>query len=382
MKIRFVGDICLVGDIERQLLLNKNKAFFDALRDEETLLVGNLESPISTGENRLEGKFACFQSDPKITKFLHKFDILSLSNNHMTDFGHASAFQTKELLNEVGIQNVGYGKNLEEALDLSILERDGVKVGVGTLSCLTTNGFNVATNSSPGVATYSLQLVKEIIPKWKSKVDVLFVFFHWGLENNHSIVEDQMIIAHACVDSGANAVVGTHGHVVQPYELYKGQPIFYGLGNLVFSDFDYKYTDASGKNIEGRYVQKETNLESLSPVFEIESKGKEYQVNVASIDAYKFDGSILNKIKLHDLTVNIKHLNNQISNYFTRSKYMMSIKKDKTEIDYLSEYRYPNIVYFYNSKVVKRKGVLKLIILDVAYFFTRIKNKILFRLKM
>ena len=46
-------------------------------------------------------------------------------------------------------------------------------------------------------------------------------------------------MAHALVESGADAIIGHHAHNVQPYELYRTQrdpariaPIFYGLGNL------------------------------------------------------------------------------------------------------------------------------------------------------
>jgi len=382
LKIRFVGDICLIGDIQEKILSSDSKKLFYCLEEPDSILVGNLESPISIGGVSKKGKFACFQSNPEIIDSLLDVDMLSLSNNHITDFGHESAFQTKKILEENGIKNVGYGKNSEESLELSIIEKNGVKVGVGTFSCLTTNGFNIATSDVPGVATYSLQLIREIIPKWKSKVDVLFVFFHWGLENNHSIVEDQMIVAHACIDAGADSIVGTHGHVIQPYEIYNGKPIFYGLGNLVFSDFDYEYMDASGKNIKGRYIQKKTNLESLSPVFTIDVNDSNCKVKVDRVDSYKFENDKLEKINLQGLSVDVDELNYQISGYFSRSAYMRNKKKNRGEIDYLSEFRYPNVVYFYNSNIIRRKSKIVLVWLDALLLFSRIKNKVLFKLNV
>ena len=41
-------------------------------------------------------------------------------------------------------------------------------------------------------------------------------------------------MAHAAIDAGADLVIGNHPHWAEGMEVYKGKPIWYALGNLVF----------------------------------------------------------------------------------------------------------------------------------------------------
>ena len=41
---------------------------------------------------------------------------------------------------------------------------------------------------------------------------------------------------HACIDAGADAVIGTGPHLIRPIEIYKGKPIFYCLGDFVLEN--------------------------------------------------------------------------------------------------------------------------------------------------
>jgi poly-gamma-glutamate synthesis protein (capsule biosynthesis protein) len=63
---------------------------------------------------------------------------------------------------------------------------------------------------------------------------ILIVCFHWGAEYRHDVSDMQVEIAHAAVDCGADAVIGTHPHVLQGRETYRGAPIYYSVGNFVF----------------------------------------------------------------------------------------------------------------------------------------------------
>lgn len=63
----------------------------------------------------------------------------------------------------------------------------------------------------------------------------LIVFnYHWGIEKSYHSDATQRAIGHYCIDRGADLVIGHHPHVVQEVEVYKGKPIAYSLGNLVF----------------------------------------------------------------------------------------------------------------------------------------------------
>jgi len=64
------------------------------------------------------------------------------------------------------------------------------------------------------------------------------VYFHWGVSGQHEVCQYQTALGRVAIDAGADLVVGSHPHVVQAIEIYKGKPIFYSLGNFIFgSDF-------------------------------------------------------------------------------------------------------------------------------------------------
>jgi len=63
-------------------------------------------------------------------------------------------------------------------------------------------------------------------------VDILVSSHHWGLHQD--VLEYMTEIAHAAIDAGADLVIGHGPHFLLPVEVYKGKPIFYGMGNFSF----------------------------------------------------------------------------------------------------------------------------------------------------
>lgn len=61
------------------------------------------------------------------------------------------------------------------------------------------------------------------------------VYLHWGVERAERPEEYERSLAQLLIDRGADAVIGSHPHVLQGVEFYKGKPIFYSLGNFVFN---------------------------------------------------------------------------------------------------------------------------------------------------
>jgi poly-gamma-glutamate capsule biosynthesis protein CapA/YwtB (metallophosphatase superfamily) len=66
---------------------------------------------------------------------------------------------------------------------------------------------------------------------------------HAGIEYSSTYSKSQQRIAHASINAGADLVIGTHPHVVQPLEIYKNKAIFYSLGNFMFDqNFSFETT--------------------------------------------------------------------------------------------------------------------------------------------
>ncbi len=70
----------------------------------------------------------------------------------------------------------------------------------------------------------------------RKKVDLLFVVMHWGKEMYQYPTPKQQNLAKYIIDLGADGIIGHHSHVMGAYEIYKGKPIIYSLGNFYFQE--------------------------------------------------------------------------------------------------------------------------------------------------
>src|SRR5215475_13772687 len=88
----------------------------------------------------------------------------------------------------------------------------------------------------PDIITWAdaayLSAFREDIAALRPRVDVLVASCHWGLGKD--VLQYMTEIAHAAIDAGADIVVGHGPHYSLPIEVYKGKPVFYGLGNFSF----------------------------------------------------------------------------------------------------------------------------------------------------
>jgi hypothetical protein len=94
-----------------------------------------------------------------------------------------------------------------------------------------------ATADSPGVLnpTVDPQTTLDAVRTAKENSDYCFVFMHWGKETYSEITEEQREWAGKLTDSGADAIIGAHTHVLQGIEYVNGCPVMYGLGNYWFN---------------------------------------------------------------------------------------------------------------------------------------------------
>ena len=162
-------------------------------------------------------------------------DIVTLANNHILDFGPEGITDSIAALNEAGIRYVGAGENLNEAKKLEIIEVGGRKIGfLGTSRVYMATSWAAGENH-PGVfSTYDPALPIEEIKKADELVDYLVVYVHWGVERETTPKEYQRVMGQQYIDAGADIVIGSHPHVLQPLEYYKDKPIMYSMGNFVF----------------------------------------------------------------------------------------------------------------------------------------------------
>jgi poly-gamma-glutamate synthesis protein (capsule biosynthesis protein) len=76
--------------------------------------------------------------------------------------------------------------------------------------------------------------MREDVERLRSEVDFVVVMPYWGVEYIAEPEPEQVELAHALVEAGADLVVGNHAHWPKGIEAYEGKPIFYGTGNFLF----------------------------------------------------------------------------------------------------------------------------------------------------
>lgn len=246
----FAGDLVLDQERESFAYIGKDGKNFKNCISKELLhetksadiFMINNEGTYVTGGTPLEGKAYTFQSHPKNAQVLKIMgtDITSLANNHAFDYGEEGLLETMDTFHKMRLPFVGAGKNLEDAKKPVYFVINGKKIAFVSATQIerTLNYTKEAGIQTPGVLkTLHPEFFLESIREAKKKSDFVVAFVHWGTEGEENFEPDQTSLGKQYIDAGADAVIGGHTHCLQGIEFYKGNPIFYSLGNFWF-DWD------------------------------------------------------------------------------------------------------------------------------------------------
>jgi poly-gamma-glutamate capsule biosynthesis protein CapA/YwtB (metallophosphatase superfamily) len=268
--------LALVGDVNCKADEGCEPALAPSVQEQlarADLRIGNLEGAFADPSVELHFKRGWFHCEPEMLRMVEAhFDAFACANN--VHFGAAVETSLRHL-DRAGIPHAGAGATLAEARRPAILERDGVRVGLLAFTSVFWPDGHAATESRPGVATIKVATAYE--PHWRvhempggpatvrtipdpdelaaalgairrlrADVDVVVVYFHWGVSLSEEVAEYQRHVGRAAVEAGADVVVGSHPHVVQGVELWMGRPIFYSVGNFVFGWRRYREATRDG----------------------------------------------------------------------------------------------------------------------------------------
>ncbi len=258
IRIGFVGDIMLDRGVEAQIFRRGGGSYkypFEKIAEElksYDILFGNLEGPISN-KGRDHGSLYSFRFKPKAVAGLAYagFDILSLSNNHIGDWGEEALEDTSDNLKSSGILYVGAGKNKEEAENFKLITLGDTKISFLSFS-EHAGSYKISENGKMAMINDKFA---EKIKNAKTNSDIVVVHFHYGEEYVKAPTEFQIKTSRAAIDAGASLVVGTHPHVVLPLEEYNGGYIAYSLGNFVF-DQNFSEETMEGSLLEAEIKNK------------------------------------------------------------------------------------------------------------------------------
>jgi poly-gamma-glutamate synthesis protein (capsule biosynthesis protein) len=180
----------------------------------DDLTIANLETTLpSPAASPIAGK-PRFKGRPEYVEMLldGSVELVNVANNHSHDFGERGYHDTIDAVRAASIGVAGNG----------IVDKRVVK-GV----TITNLGFTAGDAGS-------IETIVKAVRAERRPGELLFVSFHWGNEGFNAPNDVQMKLGPAAIDAGADLVIGTHPHVLQGIESYKGRHIVYSLANFVF----------------------------------------------------------------------------------------------------------------------------------------------------
>lgn len=250
ITIAAVGDIMIGTNFPSKAYLppNDGKDIFTPVLDHlisADLTFGNAEGTFLDSGGTVKKcsdstKCYAFRQPTRYAKYLYDagFDVISIANNHVGDFGDAGRRGTVHALESAGLEYAGL-----VSIPFSVFDRDSVRYGFCAFA--------------PNTGTMSLNNIDSavaIVAHLDSLCDIVIVSFHGGAEGatkNHVIKGTEIFLgenrgdlvrfSHAVIDAGADIVLGHGPHVTRALELYKEKLIAYSLGNFAtYARFNLK----------------------------------------------------------------------------------------------------------------------------------------------
>ena len=207
------------------------------------IAIGNLETTFA-GKERGYSNYPQFNTPEQLAYNLKDFgiDVLSTANNHSMDTYFSGVVSTLNYLDDAGISHVGTNATAEDQNNILIKEVNGIKIAFLSFT-YGTNGIRIPDDKYFAVnliddnfILQQLSLAKEENP------DLICVSMHWGIEYQTKQNSEQERLANLLFENGADIILGSHPHVLQPMEkktitLEDGSTkdcfVIYSLGNFM-----------------------------------------------------------------------------------------------------------------------------------------------------
>ncbi|WP_341897191.1 CapA family protein [Sphingobium sp. YR657] len=219
--------------------------------------IGHLEVPHTDRGQEMKGDVPAPGANPDHLDALARagIDALSMAGNHMSDCGAIGIADTVDRLDTLGIAHCGAGQDLAQARQPAILERDGRRIALLSYNCVgpeiswatadragsayvhvqATDGGPSRPQAELGdIDPASLTQMAQDIAAARAIADLVIVALHKGITHRSAdLAPYERPLAQAAIDAGADIVASHHAHIVRGIEIYRGKPIYHGLGNGV-----------------------------------------------------------------------------------------------------------------------------------------------------
>ncbi|MBV9159121.1 MAG: CapA family protein [Candidatus Kaiserbacteria bacterium] len=190
------------------------------------LVIANLEGPITDHASVSVGSAVgasdnftfTFPTSTAPLLLAHNIRIVNLGNNHITNFRDSGVESTVQYLAGSGVGF--FGDPIAQRVATTTV--NGIR-----LAFINYNQFSQSSTAAKTIEQIAAARDAGYLP---------IVYTHWG-EEYKPATDSEKSLAHRFVDAGAEMVIGSHPHVVQEHEDYRGKYIYYSLGNLIFDQY-------------------------------------------------------------------------------------------------------------------------------------------------
>ncbi len=203
------------------------------------VMVVNLETTVAEPDvgSAIQKRFT-FKSPPVTGDLLADagVDIAALANNHALDYGPVAVIRTIEILEEAGLATTGTGATRDEAYR-------GIRIEVAGWDLAILSFSRVPCDSPEPGETY-IEEVAWACPQFdeltsaavaaSADADFTVVMVHWGVQRQECPSQHQHDLAKKWIDAGADAVIGSHPHILQGVEKINGKWVVHSTGNFAF----------------------------------------------------------------------------------------------------------------------------------------------------
>ncbi len=268
IDIIMVGDILLHTPVEEAAYDEKTGKYnydfifantVDDIKAADIAIVN--EEVIIGGEELGVSGYPSFNAPYEVADALvdNGFDVICHATNHAMDKGAKGIRNCTAYWNEKypDIDMVGIHESAEDAEDMCIIEKGGMKIAILNYT-YGTNGISLPGDMPFAVDELNGEKVIADIQKAEEAADFTIVVPHWGKEYSMSVTEDQKKWALLMADNGADLIIGAHPHVIEPIEWVEtegegtgegGKALcYYSLGNFV------NWTSGKGKGVVNRMI--------------------------------------------------------------------------------------------------------------------------------
>lgn len=213
--------------------------------------IGNLET-VTAGREEVYSGYPFFNTPDDYILGLKDagFDLLVTANNHALDQDEKGVIRTIEQISKNELNHVGTYYSETDRDSVRIFNIKGITIAVLSYS-FGTNGIPKPKGKDYIVNLIDFNLIqRDIKSARKNNTDIVLVYYHFGEEYQRLPNEYQKQVINFTIDQGADLIIGSHPHVVQPADFFKTVNarldtgfMIYSLGNFI-SNQQWRYSDA------------------------------------------------------------------------------------------------------------------------------------------